>query len=75
MFSCGFLSSQACAPYLKQGKNAHILNISPPMNMNPVWFKNHVGNVFTSINDNENIMIQYSSGVTYVPLYCCNIFH
>lgn len=37
------LSSQACAPYLKQGKNAHILNISPPLNMNPVWFKNHVG--------------------------------
>ena len=24
------------------GKNPHILNISPPLNMNPVWFQNHV---------------------------------
>ena len=31
-----------CLPYLKVGKNPHILNISPPLNMNPVWFQNHV---------------------------------
>ncbi|KAJ7352750.1 Hydroxysteroid dehydrogenase-like protein 2 [Desmophyllum pertusum] len=35
-------SSQACLPYLKTGKNSHILNISPPLNMNPHWFKGHV---------------------------------
>ena len=36
-------SSQACIPYLKTGKNSHILNISPPLNMNPHWFKGNVG--------------------------------
>jgi len=38
-----FLVSQKCIPYLKQSKNGHILNISPPLNMKPIWFKNHVG--------------------------------
>jgi len=36
-----YLCSQACLPYLKQSKNGHILNISPPLSMHPVWFKNH----------------------------------
>jgi NAD(P)-dependent dehydrogenase (short-subunit alcohol dehydrogenase family) len=34
--------SKICTPYLKKSKNAHILNISPPLNMNPNWFKEHV---------------------------------
>lgn len=25
-----------------KSKNPHILNISPPLNMNPVWFKDNV---------------------------------
>ncbi|GMS84124.1 hypothetical protein PENTCL1PPCAC_6299, partial [Pristionchus entomophagus] len=37
-----FLMSKTCIPYLKQGKNAHILNISPPLLMDPRWFANHV---------------------------------
>ncbi len=37
-----FLCSQACIPHLKQAKNPHILNLSPPLNMKPIWFKNHV---------------------------------
>lgn len=37
-----FLVSKLCLPYLKVGKNPHILNISPPLNLNPVWFTNHV---------------------------------
>ncbi|XP_074610824.1 hydroxysteroid dehydrogenase-like protein 2 [Acropora palmata] len=37
-----YLCSQVCLPYLKRGKNPHILNISPPLNMKPRWFKNHV---------------------------------
>jgi len=36
-----YLCSQACLPYLKQGKNPQILNIAPPLNMKPIWFKNH----------------------------------
>jgi citronellol/citronellal dehydrogenase len=37
-----FACSQACIPYLKQAKNPHILNNSPPLNMNARWFKDHV---------------------------------
>ncbi|VDL80753.1 unnamed protein product [Nippostrongylus brasiliensis] len=37
-----FLMSKTCLPYLKQGKNPHILNISPPLLMEPRWFSNHV---------------------------------
>ncbi|CAB4069453.1 Hydroxysteroid dehydrogenase-like protein 2 [Lepeophtheirus salmonis] len=38
-----YLVSKCCLPYLIDSKNnPHILNISPPMSMNPVWFKNHV---------------------------------
>ncbi len=34
--------SQHCIPYLKKSSNAHILNLSPPLNLNPKWFGNHV---------------------------------
>lgn len=37
-----FLCSQACLPHLKGGHNPHILNNSPPLNMEARWFKNHV---------------------------------
>lgn len=37
-----FLCSQACIPHLKNSENAHILNLSPPLNMDPKWFKAHV---------------------------------
>ena len=41
-----YLCSQACIPHLKAsakaGRNPHILTLSPPLNMNPKWFKNHV---------------------------------
>jgi NAD(P)-dependent dehydrogenase (short-subunit alcohol dehydrogenase family)/putative sterol carrier protein len=37
-----FLVSKMCIPHLKKSKHAHILNISPPLNMNPNWFRDHV---------------------------------
>ena len=37
-----FLCSQACIPYLKKANNPHILNLSPPLNMNAKWFKDYV---------------------------------
>jgi len=37
-----FLVSKECLPYLLKSSHAHILNISPPLNMNPHWFGNHV---------------------------------
>jgi citronellol/citronellal dehydrogenase len=33
-----FLCSKLCLPYLKEGDNPHILNLSPPLNMDPKWF-------------------------------------
>uniref|UniRef100_A0A0B7B4E2 Hydroxysteroid dehydrogenase-like protein 2 n=1 Tax=Arion vulgaris TaxID=1028688 RepID=A0A0B7B4E2_9EUPU len=38
-----YLCSQACLPHLLKGKNPHILNISPPLNMSAKWFSGHVG--------------------------------
>jgi citronellol/citronellal dehydrogenase len=37
-----YACSQACIPFLKKAANPHILNLSPPLNMNPKWFKGHV---------------------------------
>eukprot|EP00095_Tigriopus_kingsejongensis_P006461 maker-scaffold128_size327099-snap-gene-1.9 protein:Tk06461 transcript:maker-scaffold128_size327099-snap-gene-1.9-mRNA-1 annotation:"hydroxysteroid dehydrogenase-like protein 2-like" len=38
-----YLVSKLALPYLRASKNnPHILNISPPLNLNPRWFKDHV---------------------------------
>jgi citronellol/citronellal dehydrogenase len=37
-----FLCSQACIPHLRKASNPHILNNSPPLNMEPRWFAPHV---------------------------------
>ncbi|HLL21426.1 MAG TPA: NAD(P)-dependent oxidoreductase [Kofleriaceae bacterium] len=37
-----FACSQACIPHLKKSENPHILNISPPLNMETRWFAPHV---------------------------------
>src|SRR4051812_5389383 len=45
-----FFMSKACIPYLKQGTNAHILNLSPPINMDPKWFRSHVAYTMSKYN-------------------------
>jgi citronellol/citronellal dehydrogenase len=37
-----FMTSQACLPHLQRADNPHILNISPPLNMESRWFAPHV---------------------------------
>lgn len=37
-----YLCSQVAIPYLKKSQNPHILTLSPPLNLDPKWFKNHV---------------------------------
>ena len=37
-----FLATQHCLPHLLQSPNPHVLNISPPLNLNPRWFAPHV---------------------------------
>lgn len=37
-----YLTSKACIPHLKRAANPHVLMLSPPLDMNPRWFKGHV---------------------------------
>ena len=37
-----FLCSQKAVPYLRKSDNPHVLNLSPPLNMEIRWFQNHV---------------------------------
>jgi len=37
-----FACSKACLPHLIKSENPHILNLSPPLNLDPAWFKDHV---------------------------------
>lgn len=37
-----FVCSQACIPHLKKSANPHVLNLSPPLNMETRWFAPHV---------------------------------
>ena len=36
-----FVCAQLCIPHLLEASNPHILNLSPPLNMSPKWFKSH----------------------------------
>jgi citronellol/citronellal dehydrogenase len=37
-----FFMCRAAIPWLKKSTNAHILNLSPPINLNPKWFAQHL---------------------------------
>jgi len=37
-----YACSKACLPYLLESDNPHILNLSPPLNLNSLWFKDHL---------------------------------
>lgn len=45
-----FFVSQACIPYLKKSSNAHILTLSPPINLSAKWFGNHVAYTMAKYN-------------------------
>lgn len=38
-----FLMSKCAMPYLKKSDKGHILTLSPPINLDPKWFKNYTG--------------------------------
>jgi citronellol/citronellal dehydrogenase len=42
-----FLVTKACIPHLKKSSNAHILTLSPPLNLDPKWFDKHVAYTLT----------------------------
>lgn len=37
-----FVTSKACLPHLLKAENPHVLNLSPPLNMEERWFAPHV---------------------------------
>lgn len=37
-----FLTTQNCLPHLLKSHNPHVLNIAPPLKMDPKWFGRHV---------------------------------
>jgi citronellol/citronellal dehydrogenase len=37
-----FLMTKTCLPYLKKSEHAHILTLSPPLDLNDKWFAPHV---------------------------------
>jgi citronellol/citronellal dehydrogenase len=45
-----FLVSKHCIPHLKKRSNPHILNLSPPINMDPKWLGNHVAYTMSKYN-------------------------
>ncbi|MBX3256318.1 MAG: NAD(P)-dependent oxidoreductase [Chitinophagaceae bacterium] len=45
-----FFVSRACIPYLRKGNNPHILNLSPPVNLQPKWLGNHVAYTMSKYN-------------------------
>jgi citronellol/citronellal dehydrogenase len=45
-----FFVTKACIPHFKKSNNAHILTLSPPVNMNPKWFKGHIAYTLTKYN-------------------------
>jgi citronellol/citronellal dehydrogenase len=45
-----FFVTKACIPFLKKSRNPHILTLSPPLNLEPKWFANHVAYTITKYN-------------------------
>lgn len=45
-----FFMCKACIPYLKKSSNAHILMLSPPLDMNPEWFAPHLAYTISKYN-------------------------
>jgi putative sterol carrier protein len=45
-----FLVTKICSQYLTKGRNPHILNLSPPLSLQPRWFQNHVAYTMAKYN-------------------------
>lgn len=45
-----FFVTRACIPHLKKSNNAHILTLSPPINLDPKWLKGHLAYTISKYN-------------------------
>lgn len=51
-----FMMCKYAIPHLKKGTNPHILNLSPPLNMDPQWFGRHLAYTMSKYNMSQIIM-------------------
>ena len=51
-----YLCSQKCLPHLLQADNPHVLQISPPLNMNSQWFAGHVAYTMAKYGMSECVL-------------------
>uniref|UniRef100_A0A8C7CA05 Hydroxysteroid dehydrogenase-like protein 2 n=1 Tax=Oncorhynchus kisutch TaxID=8019 RepID=A0A8C7CA05_ONCKI len=65
-----YLTSKLCIPHLLKSKNPHILNLSPPLNLNPIWFKNHTGNALLPdfFLDEAEALVQNMGDQVVIPV-------
>lgn len=47
--------SKYALPYLLKGENAHVLNLAPPIDLHPTWFKLGGTYLYHSIVSPENL--------------------
>src|SRR6188508_909557 len=45
-----FFVTKTCIPFLKKSSNAHILTLSPPLNLEPKWLKGHIAYTLAKYN-------------------------
>ena len=45
-----FFMSRACIPHLRKAANPHIINLSPPINLNPKWLQGHLAYTLSKYN-------------------------
>lgn len=45
-----FLTVKNCLPYLAKSTHAHILTLSPPLNLSPKWLGNHIAYTMSKYN-------------------------
>jgi citronellol/citronellal dehydrogenase len=45
-----FFVTKACIPHLKKSVNAHLLSLSPPINLNPKWLAGHIAYTLAKYN-------------------------
>ena len=45
-----FVVTKACLPHLKRAADPHVLTLSPPLNLDPRWFRDHVGYTISKYN-------------------------
>ena len=59
-----FLMSKYCIPHLLKSENAHVLNLSPPLNLDPRWF--NIGGVGYTISKYNMSMAAFGMNQEYL---------